>query len=116
MLLRALRLKRAARKYARVLPRWLASAYGNKDTYTQAQVLKAVSSTGLDARFVGIAFAAYLAKPEFEALKHSLPVQVEYEAARVLFVSSVPVTATSADNFPSPPNTDTWWGGDHSNN
>jgi hypothetical protein len=116
MFFRSMRLKWVARRYARTLPPWLANAYGKKVSYSEAQLRSAVAKTGLDARFIGIAFSAYLQKPEFEALKSSLPVPMDYEAVRELFVSSTPVNVVSADGFLPPKNGDAILGAGDSHN
>ena len=80
-----LRLKRAAKDYARRLPLALAEGWGSSERYTPAQIRASVKSLKLDAGLIALGYAAFLEEPEFESLKAEMPVAILYGEARDLF-------------------------------
>jgi hypothetical protein len=54
------RLNRAAKQYARRLPRRLRQGWGGSKTYTRGQIDTAVRDLRLDPRYVFIAYAVFL--------------------------------------------------------
>ena len=61
------RLNRAAKQYARRLPRRLRQGWGASKTYTRGQIDAAVGDLRLDANYVFIAYAVFLSPEDLEA-------------------------------------------------
>jgi hypothetical protein len=85
MLFASYRLRRAAKQYARRLPKELARRYGTSERYTSDQIRRTVEHIGLDARFLVLGYAAFLGLPEFSVAAVHLDVNPGFEKARALF-------------------------------
>lgn len=109
-----LRLKRAARGYARKLPRQLARDYGPSEFYTEAQIRRSVDRAALSAKFVAIGLAAYLHEEAFDALSSTMPIAIDYDEARLLFLSFLPTGISSGTGTPVDSVGVDGGGGDHS--
>ncbi len=83
--LQTLRLHRAAKSYARKLPRFLAEGWGGSKTYTPAQIEVAVRELKLDRAFIALGFARFLSEEQFNALQDRMAGTVSYDEARGLF-------------------------------
>jgi hypothetical protein len=96
--------RRAAKRYAKVLPAWLRRHYGGEDegreTYTVQQIRKAVSVLKLNPKYIALAYAAYLPEHDYEAVKGELPRQIDFLEARTLFVDYVPVKLQARHSGP----------------
>jgi hypothetical protein len=83
-LVERLRLRLAARHYARRLGPRLYRDYGGGEEYSAGQIRAAAHKVGLTARFLKIGYAAFMTRESFEAV---MPADAwsEYEALRALF-------------------------------
>lgn len=77
----ALRRRRAARRYAALLPAMLLRGYGASESYTPAQIEAAVRRAQLPLEYIAIGYAAYLSEESFR----QLAVQGDYNMLRALF-------------------------------
>src|SRR4051812_46699575 len=93
---RTFRMNRAARQYAKALPSQMQKGWGVAEHYTPQQINTAVRQLGLDARYIGLAYAAFLAEDVFNALRAELPVPVSYDEARTAFRRYLPSRPVSA--------------------
>ena len=64
----SLRLRRAARRYGRLLGPRLARDHGAAGPYTPEQIRAAVREAGLSEQFIVLAYAAFLTEDAFRAL------------------------------------------------
>jgi hypothetical protein len=80
------------------MPQELASRYGASERYTPEQIRRVVQQTGLDARFLVLGYAAFLALPEFSTAASGLQVNPWFERARALFNQFLPKHWDSADS------------------
>jgi uncharacterized protein DUF6559 len=90
------RLRRAAKRYARSLGPALVAAFGASEFYTPPQIRTAVSRNGLDARFLALAYAAFLPEAQFDAMKQDMPRPLAYAEARALLERYRPSQVFSA--------------------
>jgi hypothetical protein len=81
---------RAAKQYARRLPRALAEGWGGSKFYTRPQIETAVRSIRLNPRYIVLAYAAYLPEDQFEDVLPSAPLWLTYREARELFRDWLP--------------------------
>lgn len=81
MILKWLRLRRAARTYARALPSVLLRSYGASEFYTAAQIEAAVRKAQLPPRYIAIGYATFLPEDAFS----QLGVEGDYQSLRALF-------------------------------
>ena len=88
--IQTIRLRHAAKSYARKLPRFLAEGWGGSKTYTPGQIEVAVRELKLDPSYVVLGYAQFLAEEQFDTLLDRLPVQVSYSEARELFARFMP--------------------------
>ena len=88
--LAAARLHGIAKHYALTLPKFLQEAYLDSAFYTRPQIDHAVKALGLPEDYIGLAYAAYLPKAEYEGFQTSLPLPMNYEDARTEFYGHVP--------------------------
>ena len=88
-----LRLRHAAKTYARRLPRFLAEGWGGSETYTPGQIEVAARELKLDPAYIAIGYARFLPENEFDALRDRMAVQVAYAEARDLFVRFTPIVS-----------------------
>ncbi len=91
-----MRLRHAAKAYARKLPRFLAENWGGSKTYTPEQLQVAVERLGLSPDFIAVAYAVYLPRETFDALIDRVRAPVTYEAARRAFGRFLPLTSASS--------------------
>ncbi len=91
--LQTLRLRHAAKSYARKLPRFLAKGWGGSKTYTPGQIEVAVRELKLDPDYIGLGYARFLPKNEFDTLLDRMAVQVTYAEARDLFDRFSPIVS-----------------------
>jgi hypothetical protein len=106
---------RAASRYARALPPWLARSYGASEHYSVGQIRAAVTALGLDGPFVAIAYAAFMRREEYDALAAQLRTQLAYKEARDLFLRFVRPHPRSASGEPGDVHSvpDGWQGPGH---
>jgi hypothetical protein len=69
-----LKLRFAARRYARRLPSALKRGWGASGNYSPPQIIKAANSAGLDLNFIAIGYAAFLRREQFDLLRSEMPV------------------------------------------
>lgn len=74
----------------------LVGAFGAAEFYTPAQIPTAVIRSGLDARFIVLAYAAFLPQAQFDSLQTDTPIRLTYEAARSLLERYKPSWPASA--------------------
>lgn len=78
-ILMKMRESRALKKIARNLPPFLASGYGGHETYTPAQVVKALEETGCDSDFIDHAYASYCSIEDFEQVSSGDYYSLQFE-------------------------------------
>jgi hypothetical protein len=100
-LLAAWRRKRVARRYARVLPRWLVRSYGASDRYPVQQIEAALAALGLPSDFAAFAYAAFLSEEDYEGNRQRFLPYLPYNVARRAFLDALPRGLTSASASPS---------------
>jgi hypothetical protein len=83
-LLRRLKLRRAAKRYARQLGSQLQRGYGAAEFYTPAQIRASVARLGLNPQFIALGYASFLNEEEFAALAAAMPMCIPYDEAREL--------------------------------
>ena len=98
-----LRLRRAAKRYARRLPPQLHRSYGASETYTAAQIRTAAAKQRLDGDFLVLGYAAFLDEDLFCCIVRKLSVRLSYRQARELFMQFLPTDLRSAFGSPGPP-------------
>jgi hypothetical protein len=86
----AWRLKRAARRYARVLPGLLARSYGAGERYPVRQIEAALTLLKLPRDFAALAYAAFLAEEDYEANRAKYPRYMPYNDAREALLAAIP--------------------------
>ena len=91
---------RAAKRCAREVAPWLRRSYGASEHYSIAQIRTAVESLRLDRRYVAIAYAAFMAREDYDALAAELPIPLAYDEARDLFLRFVRPVLRSASGEP----------------
>jgi hypothetical protein len=93
-IIEGVRLRRAARRYARLLGQRLSRDYGSGTRYTPAQIRAAAHRCGLSDAFLKIGYAAFLTEENF---RHVVPAQAwsEYDLLRALFRSHAPGASSS---------------------
>jgi hypothetical protein len=97
----ALKLKFAAKRYARKLRFQLTRDYGGSGeydpsaTYTVPQIQRAILAANLDPKYIALAYATFLSKEAFDSLREQMPVKLTYEDARAMFVRFEPIVLTS---------------------
>ena len=64
----SIRLRKAAKRFARELPRKLSNDYGASKTYTPPQIVRAVERAGLPTDYICLGFAAFLTEETFNSL------------------------------------------------
>jgi hypothetical protein len=82
-LLRRLRLRHAAKRYARLGPA-LSKAYGPSDTYTPGQIRAAISKLGLSPEYSALGYAAFLSVEDYAHIAGNMPFSIPYDEARQL--------------------------------
>ncbi len=97
-----LKLRAAARRYARRLPAELRAGWGASKTYTQGQVDRAIGTAGLDPKYAVLGYAIFLAEEAFDAAAAPLPVRLPRDEARTLFARGLPGRASAVE--PAAPN------------
>lgn len=99
------RRNRAAKRYARELPRQLVRSFGGGSKhYTAAQIRKAVEKLRLDDRFIAFGYAAFLPEEAFGNTVAEMPIAISYDEARALlagFKPSVPYSVSGSAAFDS---------------
>lgn len=96
-------LRRAARKYANLLPRQLLVDFGHDKFCTEPQIRNAIADCGLNFRYAVLGYARYLTPEHFAALKIKLDVVMGYDEARALFIANEPVKVASQPRLPPAP-------------
>jgi hypothetical protein len=81
---RRMRMRRAAKQYARRLGPHLRRTYGLSDTYTPGQIRNGIDRLRLDSTYVVLGYAAFLDKDSFTTLASDMPVAVPFDQARAL--------------------------------
>jgi hypothetical protein len=84
--LEALRLRSAAKKYARVLGPDLVRDYGASETYNEAQIRAAIRKLKLPEQYAKLGFAAFMTEAEFGELEKGS----DYNALHNLYRGFVP--------------------------
>ncbi len=67
-----LRRRGAAKRYAQLLPRRLAEAYGRSKIYTKGQITTAVTFLKLDAGYIAYAYAMFLPEEAYQEATREL--------------------------------------------
>jgi hypothetical protein len=98
---RILRLRAAAKRYARRLPAYLSRAYANSEVYTPQQIAHAVAALRLPSDHMALAYAAYLPKAAYDEIRAGLKLPMAYEDARAEFYRHAPDPAPSDSWNPS---------------
>jgi hypothetical protein len=96
-----LRLRRAARRYGRLLRQQLWQSYRGSRSYTAPQIQRAVEAAGLDPRCIALGYAAFLPRIEYEALAASLPIRADYDRARRFYDRAEAAPALEAGDVES---------------
>ena len=92
--------RRAARRYARLMPARLAKGWGRAKSYTPGQVRAALRDLGLDGPHEVIAYAAFLTPEAFVAWAfEGGRAGLSYEEARALFMRARPGKGVSPYAF-----------------
>ena len=99
-----LRKRRAAKRYARKLPKRLKHGWGFSEYYTPGQIKASVKKLKLNPTFIAIGYAAFLPRETYASLGAEMPVQMSYEEARALFDRYFPLELWSAAWEPAPEN------------
>ena len=79
-----IRIKFAARAYARYLSRALRQGWGRSEHYTPGQIAVSVKRLKLDANLIALGYAAFLTEDQFDALALEMPLSLPYKYARNL--------------------------------
>jgi len=88
----------AVKSYAGKLRPRLEHDYGRSETYSDRQIRHAVAVTKLNPKFIVLGYGAFLPKARFDELKPTMPIKLEYEEARILFLDSEPITLESRNS------------------
>jgi hypothetical protein len=99
-LLRRLRIRRAAKRYARQLGSQLQRGYGASEFYTSAQIRTSVAKLGLNPQFIALGYASFLNEEEFATLTAAMPIYIPYGEAREIFERYMPSNMRSASGNP----------------
>ena len=94
--LHRLRLRRAAKRYARHLGPHLSRAYGLSEFYTPDQIRAAVAKTGLNPKFIVLGYASFSPEEGFAAVASGAPIYIPYQDARDLVQRFRPANLFSA--------------------
>ena len=97
---RRFRMKREVKRYAEELLPWLQRNFGASEYYTIPQIRAGIRELRLYKSFIALAYAALLPKGEYELIKDEMPVPLDYEEARVLFITYQPVKLDSRHGKP----------------
>ncbi len=97
--LQRLRLRHAAKHYARRLGPALSKAYGPSETYTPAQIRAAVSKLGLSPKYFALGYAAFLSEEVYARMTGSTPLLISYDEARQLVARFRPSGRSGASHF-----------------
>jgi hypothetical protein len=97
---RRFQVRRAAKRYARLLAPHLLKAYGAAEHYTVPQVVTSVAKLGLDRQFLVLGCAAHLSEEAFLSIADQLPVYLPYEEARRLVAGFRQPNLSSASGSP----------------
>jgi hypothetical protein len=82
--LQQMRMRRAARQYARRLGPHLRRTHGLSDNYTPGQIRTGIDKLRLDAQYIALGYAAFLDEAGFAALASEMPVVVPFDKGRDL--------------------------------
>jgi hypothetical protein len=99
-LLRRLRIRRAAKRYARQLGSQLQRGYGAAEFYTPAQIRASVAKLGLNPQFIALGYTSCLNEEEFAALATAMPIYIPHGAARELVERFKPPSLFSSPGNP----------------
>jgi len=84
-LLRTVRIRSEAKRYASRLGPSLQRNFGAGPAYTPRQIQRSISDCGLDPRYIVFGYAAFLTEIEFNAHRSDMPVALPYQEARSLY-------------------------------
>ena len=87
----ALRLRSAAKKYARSLGPQLIHDYGANETYNEVQIRSTVRKLKLSDRYIKLGFSAFMPEPEFIKLFENAD---DYSLLRDLYRRFIPYQPT----------------------
>jgi hypothetical protein len=96
-----IKLRIVARRYVHRLRKQLAQDFGalardsRSDIYTPAQIRRSVAEARLNPNYIALAYANFLPKADFDALRDEMPIKFDYEAARTMFAIMEPVRLES---------------------
>jgi len=82
--LQHMRMRRAAKQYARRLGPHLRRTYGLSGSYTPGQIRTGIDKLRLDAQYIALGYAAFLDETSFAALASDMPVVVPFDQGRAL--------------------------------
>lgn len=90
---------RIVKRYARQLPGQLLRSYGSTPRYTPAQIRAAAAKLRLPEKYICFGYAAFLSAEEYAAQATSMPIFLEYDAARArLFRFAPPPVFSQSGN------------------
>jgi hypothetical protein len=101
---RRLRMRRAAKRYARKLGPQLQRSYGTSERYTASQIRAAAAKLRLNGRFIALGYAAFLGADDYASIAPNTPIRLSYDEARELFDRFRPPALFSASSNPEPNN------------
>lgn len=90
-LLRAMRMRSAAKRYASQLGPSLQRSFGPGSTYTPKQIQRGISDCTLDPKYIVFGYAAFLSEAEFNVYLSDVPMSLTYQEARDLYFRFVRV-------------------------
>ena len=100
LILGSMRLRKAARRYARELPSRLRKDYGASKTYTSPQIVRAAESAGLPSNYICLGLAAFLTEEAFNSIGPQ-SFGMTYEEIRSLLKRYASPDAVSAQSWPN---------------
>ena len=100
-LVRRMRCRSAARKYARDLPPRLLHDYGASPTYTPQQIRSSAVRAGLPIGYVAFGYAAFMSEPDFAGM-NVRDVALTYQELRSMLAVHASGHATSGEFQPPP--------------
>jgi len=98
-LLERLRLRQAAKTYARKLGPHLQRAYGASEHYSAGQIRTGVDKLRLDPKFIIFAYAAFLPAVEYEKTAAKAPLYLPYAEALELFARFRPARRSGGSDY-----------------
>jgi hypothetical protein len=89
-------MRRAAKAYACKLPAELQAGWGAAQFYAPGQVARAIQQLKLGGPYAGLAYAAFMTEPDFDAVDATLRGQIGYAEAREVMEHAAPGVLSGA--------------------